>query len=79
MLLVFLLREKALVALERCRAVLPADLFVSRENGGGSTDRAWELFPQAVRMQQYAEENWRICRAPKTGFGDPPFRFKRHS
>ena len=78
MLLVFLLREKVLVALERCLALLPAEVFVSRENGLGSMDRAWELLRQAERMQQYAQENWRICGA-ENWVRKSAISFKRHS
>jgi hypothetical protein len=61
MLLVLLLRDEVLPALERFVSVFPPSLFVSRENGVGPTYRAWALLREALRFQQFRPEYWRLC------------------
>jgi hypothetical protein len=73
MLLILLLRDKALPAIERFLSVHPASSFVSRENGLGPTDRAWELLREATHMEQYRAEDWRLCGRQRAEFEDFPF------
>jgi hypothetical protein len=73
MLLVLLLRDEALPALERFVSVFPPSLFVSRENGVGPTYRAWELLGETLRFQQFRPEYWRLCGEKRGDFGDFAF------